>query len=174
MIGGAMDSMAKDEMDGMVRVEWLKSRARVNRAQEDVILLGVEKERVLMSFNKEAAEWDCRTSGWAGLEDEHLLEGIAAHGHRQAETYRTLAAHCESTWSKPVKAKKARIKDRIDLKEDEAEVEEEEERAEGNGLDLLGEGVTTNGVQSADMPSMSARGETAAAPTSTAPATGVV
>ena len=136
-----MDSMAKDEMDGMVRVEWLKSRARVHRAQEDLVLLQAEKERVLLSFRKDATDWDGRTSGWAGLEDPLLLEGITAHGNRQAEVYRTLAAHCELTWSKPVKAKKARIKDRIDLKEHEVEVEDEEEPVDGAAQDPLGEAV---------------------------------
>ena len=117
LIGGAMDSMAKDEMNGMVRIEWLKSRARVNRSFEDVRLLREEKRRTLASFNHEATTWDGRTSGWAGLDDACLLEGVSAHAHRQANIYRTLATHCNNVWSTLVKAKKARVRDRIELKE---------------------------------------------------------
>ena len=138
--------MAKDEMDGMVRIEWLKSRARVNRSWEDIRLLREEKRRTQLSFNHSAAAWDGRTSGWAGLDDTALIEGITAYGHRQANVYRTLAAHCEDVWSRVVKAKKARVKDRIDLKEDgdgDGEEEEEEEGIKGSneGLDPLGEGA---------------------------------
>ena len=136
LIGGAMDSMAKDEMDGMVRIEWLKSRARVNCSWEDVWLLREEKRRTLQSFNHTATIWDGRTSGWAGMDDDALTEGIAAYGRQQASVYRALAKNCEDVWQRVVKAKKARVKDRIDLKEDVEDVEEEEEEEEERGRNV--------------------------------------
>lgn len=86
-----------------------------------------EKRRTLLSFRHEVTAWQGRTSGWAGLDDTALLEGISAYGQRQADNYETLAANCEVVWSKVIKAKKARVKDRIDLKEDGEQDEEQEQ-----------------------------------------------
>ncbi|KAF8988610.1 hypothetical protein BDZ89DRAFT_932760, partial [Hymenopellis radicata] len=100
LMEGAVDADGAEQVDGTVRVEWLKSRARVNRRREEVALLGVEKERVLLSFEYEACEWEKRVVPWEGL-DEADIEGLRALAGRQAHVYRSLARNAQLIWSKP-------------------------------------------------------------------------
>ncbi|KIY60951.1 hypothetical protein CYLTODRAFT_384870, partial [Cylindrobasidium torrendii FP15055 ss-10] len=57
-IDGAFADANDDEMDGLIRIEWLKSRARLARAREHVQMLRDSRERTLLSLEYEAKMWE--------------------------------------------------------------------------------------------------------------------
>ncbi|KAF9006891.1 hypothetical protein BDZ89DRAFT_965772 [Hymenopellis radicata] len=126
LMEGAVDGQDTDHANATVRVEWLKSRARVNRRREEVGLLGVEKERTLLSFEYEATEWEKRTVPWDGLDDADV-DGLRALAARQADVYRSLARNALLVWSKPPKSHTIRVPDRVAVRTMEEEESEDED-----------------------------------------------
>ncbi|KIY61804.1 hypothetical protein CYLTODRAFT_384292 [Cylindrobasidium torrendii FP15055 ss-10] len=127
-IDGVFADVNEDEMDGLIRIEWLKSRARLARAREHVLMLKDSRERTLLSLEYEASAWMARASGWAGMSPE-LAEGISAYCLVQASGRRALAAKFTALWATKAWHGHPRIADRIDLQEhaeSDSEGEEEE------------------------------------------------
>ncbi|KIY60807.1 hypothetical protein CYLTODRAFT_427771 [Cylindrobasidium torrendii FP15055 ss-10] len=127
-VAGAFDAADDDEMDGVLRVEWLKSRARVNRAREQVQLLKDSRERTLLSFEYEADEWSRRASGWESGCPE-LAEGVSAYSHAQSAGKRRLATTFATLWTTKAFHGHPRVADRIDLEEEI--VSDSEDKADG-------------------------------------------
>ncbi|KIY62020.1 hypothetical protein CYLTODRAFT_333585, partial [Cylindrobasidium torrendii FP15055 ss-10] len=96
-IEGALDTASDDEMNNLVRVEYLKSRARVARLYEEMTLLQDERARTLLTLEYEAKQWEDRASGWEGTTAE-LASGIAAYSSKQAAGRRRLATHFKTLW----------------------------------------------------------------------------
>ncbi|KIY68994.1 hypothetical protein CYLTODRAFT_350404, partial [Cylindrobasidium torrendii FP15055 ss-10] len=115
-VEGALDSANDDEMDNLVRVEYLKSRARVARLFEEVGLLQDERERTLLTLEYEAKQWEGRGIGWAGASPE-LQSGIAAYSSKQAAGRRGLAAFFKALWHTKASTKGERAQDRIEVVE---------------------------------------------------------
>ncbi|KIY64699.1 hypothetical protein CYLTODRAFT_456982 [Cylindrobasidium torrendii FP15055 ss-10] len=128
MVDGALETSGEDELNGVIRVEWLKCRARVARASEEMELLRDERARTLASLEYEAKEWDQRMSGWSGI-DPALADGIAAYSAKQAYGRRRLADHFKAMWMVDAPAKAARVLDRIDVEEPDLTDDENEEEA---------------------------------------------
>ncbi|KAJ7029737.1 hypothetical protein C8F04DRAFT_903982, partial [Mycena alexandri] len=81
-----------------LRIEWSKAYARMCRWEEEVEILAAEYQRVLVTFEHEAARWDERANRVPmGLAVEHL-EGAVAFARRQAAIFRDLRARAEETW----------------------------------------------------------------------------
>ncbi|KIY62059.1 hypothetical protein CYLTODRAFT_362054, partial [Cylindrobasidium torrendii FP15055 ss-10] len=116
-VSGAFNEADDDEMDGVLHIEWLKSRARVERSREQVQLLKDGRERTLLSFEYESKEWLGRASGWDGITQE-LAEGISGYCHAQAAGRRRLAASFSTLWTTKAFHGHPRVADRIDLEED--------------------------------------------------------
>ncbi|KAH9480163.1 hypothetical protein JR316_0006761 [Psilocybe cubensis] len=94
-LGGA----SEEEEDNVMRVEWAKSRARSQRASEEVMLLKEEMRRALAFFSWKADWWRSRQNGVAREgASKDLLEGISAYALSQAEIQELLGAHCEKLW----------------------------------------------------------------------------
>jgi hypothetical protein len=84
-----------------VRLNWLKSRARVNRWKEEVDLLWVEMERVKEYFRWEEGWWlkERDRRRYANLMmDPCLAEGLEAYAARQGNIRRRMREHCEYLW----------------------------------------------------------------------------
>lgn len=85
-------------------MEWLKSRARAQRWEEEVRLLRAEMERTLLTFSWMAEWWDARTertSEGVGAElgtDAPLREGLSAYASEHADMYRGLREAFETQW----------------------------------------------------------------------------
>lgn len=91
------DGEADDETDDILRVEWAKSRARMNRCKEEVMLLKEEMRRV-----KEFLDWKVRW--WRDREecrkdvDGAVLEGLRGYGRKQAILQNSLAQEFLRIW----------------------------------------------------------------------------
>lgn len=138
----AFDAADKDEMDGLIRVEWMKSWARCERSREHIVMLKDSRERTLLSLEYEAKEWLGRRDGWSGASPE-LAEGIAAYCHFQANGRHRLADKFTRLWATKAFHGHPRIADRIDL-EEEADSDSDEEE------DILVDGGSTRRL--ADLP----------------------
>ena len=69
--------------DDILRSEWAKSRARADRASEEVLLVREEMRRTLEYFNWKATWWE----EWGKLKtqvDRSCLEGLQAYLMEQA------------------------------------------------------------------------------------------
>lgn len=89
------------EDDDILRAEWARSRARVRRATEEVMLVREEMRRVLLFLEWSAKRWDSRanTRSKASLE---MKEGLKAYALDQASLQRTLAASFKILWDTPL------------------------------------------------------------------------
>lgn len=125
-IDGALDGASDDEMNGLIRVEYLKSRARVARAQEEMVMLRDERERTLVSLEYDAKAWEQRASGWPGMSLE-LAEGISAYCAKQASGRRRLADHFKTMWMRDAPAQRSRVQDRIEVQHDDGSDSETED-----------------------------------------------
>lgn len=115
LMGGALNGISTDDMDGAIRVEWLKSRARVARWKEEMTLGMDERTYTLASLEYEAKQWEGRGSGRADFDDAGQ-EGVMALAR----------SHFISLWAKPAKIRKQRIPDRVDMEVlDESDEEQE-------------------------------------------------
>lgn len=126
LMGGAMDGIAKDDMDGAIRVEWLKSRARVGRWKEEMMLGMDERTYTLASLEYNAQRWEKLATQRDDL-DVVGQEGAEALARRQAYVYRTLRRHFIALWAKPATIRRQRVPDRVDLQVVEESEEEGDE-----------------------------------------------
>lgn len=131
---GALATAGEDELNGLLRVEWLKSRARVARSLENMLLIRDERERTLASLRYDATRWEERASGWAGMTPEHA-EGVAAYAIRQADGLRRLAAHFHSMWMLPSPKRRVCVMDHIEVEETgEGDSDAEDDISPANAL----------------------------------------
>ncbi|KAJ7019902.1 hypothetical protein C8F04DRAFT_1275729 [Mycena alexandri] len=114
--------------DADLEDEWSKAYARTRRWEEEVEILAAEYQRVLVTFEHEAARWDERANRVPmGLAVEHL-EGAVAFARRQAAIFRDLRARAEETWTEEKLARgKKRPRTRPVMGDSEAMDREEEE-----------------------------------------------
>ena len=87
--------------DNILRVEWSKSHARVNRASEEVLRLKEEMRRVLETLHSEEIEWIGRKSLRTEITKD-LAEGISALCIDQASIKHALATHFRELWKAPL------------------------------------------------------------------------
>lgn len=81
-----------------LRIEWCKSRARVKRWQEEVLLLKEEMRRVLAFFESEATVWSQRAAFTPNASDDATREGYRAFGLEQAQLRRSLKTYFINLW----------------------------------------------------------------------------
>ncbi|KAJ7724201.1 hypothetical protein B0H16DRAFT_1736802 [Mycena metata] len=128
------------DLEDALRIEWSKAYARTKRWGEEIEILAAEYDRVLASFDYEAARWDERVESVVmGLAWEEV-DGAKAFARKQVSMFRDLRSRGETTWTeaKLGRGKKhrravapMRDSEGLDREEEEAErerVQEEEER----------------------------------------------
>lgn len=140
MVKGAVNGVAQDDIDGQLRVEWLKSRARVNRYREEVAMVTDERSFTIKALEHEACRWESERSAAREDLDAAGQEGVTAHAKRQAWLRRRIASNFQRIWASPARIRRVRVRDRSDLQdvemmsdsEGEQEVDGDQDRA---GLD---------------------------------------
>ncbi|KJA18008.1 hypothetical protein HYPSUDRAFT_115767, partial [Hypholoma sublateritium FD-334 SS-4] len=90
-----------NENDDILRAEWARSRARVRRATEEVLLVLEEMRRVLEFLKWKAKQWDLRRVGRVNVGAE-LREGIYGYAVEQAKLQRLLSASFKILWKTPL------------------------------------------------------------------------
>ncbi|KAJ6454059.1 hypothetical protein C8R47DRAFT_1181216 [Mycena vitilis] len=139
------------ELEDALRIEWSKAYARVRRWTEEGEIVEAEYDRVLRSFDSDAALWDARAAqaSSAALSPEEK-QGAIAFARKQAWMYRDLKARGIITWTEEKLGrgkKRARFvpsfptSELVDREGDRMEEEEEERRRreeEEEDRELLG------------------------------------
>ncbi|KAJ7839074.1 hypothetical protein B0H13DRAFT_1650401 [Mycena leptocephala] len=115
-----------------LRVEWSKAFARVRRWGEENRLLVVEYERVLCSFEFEAAKWEARAAAVpVGVIPRAQAEAAVAYARRQAAMYHDLRDRAAKTWTEEKLARGKRrarhVPSAVRAMELEARAEQEDE-----------------------------------------------
>ena len=86
-----------DDGDDILQVEWAKSRARVGRCCEEVLLLKEEMRQVVAFLNWKTTWWmDCRNM--RGGVSKDLQEGLTAYAEGQADLQKGLCEHFRMLW----------------------------------------------------------------------------
>jgi len=102
---GTRSPNSEDEDDDILQVEWAKSRARVGRCREEVLLLKEEMRRVVAFLEWKAAWWMDRRNMRGGTSDvisKGLQEGLSAYAEGQADLQKTLREHFCMLWRMPL------------------------------------------------------------------------
>ncbi|KAH9476591.1 hypothetical protein JR316_0010503 [Psilocybe cubensis] len=95
--GSELWNSLNEDRDDILRVEWARSRARMQRASEEVLLLKEEMRRVLVYLRWRANWWRQRENAISTTKRD-MLEGISAYAHSQATLQDSLADHFASLW----------------------------------------------------------------------------
>jgi len=93
--------MGEDSSDEILQVEWAKSRARAQRATEEVFKLKEEMQRVLETLRWEGNDWKQRADIRSAI-GSNLAEGIKALLITQASIKTDLANHFKHLWKSPL------------------------------------------------------------------------
>lgn len=94
-------TFSSNEDDDILRAEWAKSRARVRRATEEVMLLREEMRRVLQFLEWRAKSWDAKANLRSKI-DLEMNEGLKAYALQQAALQRSLATLFKTLWTTPL------------------------------------------------------------------------
>ncbi|KAF8202527.1 hypothetical protein BJ912DRAFT_842756 [Pholiota molesta] len=118
-----------DATDDILRSEWAKSRARVNRSTEEVLLLKEEMRRTLEFLEWKATWWLERQSLRTGLSKE-LTEGLIVYAASQASLQRSLARHFRALWIVPLNDANTQNTESGD--DEDEDDDDEDDEGEGN------------------------------------------
>ena len=91
----------EDVEDDILRSEWAKSRARANRAEEEVLLVREEMRRTLEFLNWKARWWEERGK-LRTPSDKDCLEGLQAYSMEQAALHQQLHTSFKAIWRQPL------------------------------------------------------------------------
>ncbi len=83
-----------------LRAEWVISRSRAERWEEEVVLLKAEMSRVLSNLVSKAKWWRTRPRRVSAehVHDSTLLRGLAAYAEKQAAVFEALSINFSSYW----------------------------------------------------------------------------
>jgi len=87
----------------------MKSRARKERWEEEVLLIEEEMRRVMQYFKWKAEWWQNRSRLWSDL-DPDILNGVAAYAFKQASFCERMVESCAGYWL-PFFTKQGRVMD---------------------------------------------------------------
>ena len=90
-----------DPGDDILRSEWCRSRARANRATEEVKRLHEEMRRTLAFLEHQEMLWMRRTDSRPS-HSTSLCEELAAYALKQASVQRRLSEHFTKCWKEPL------------------------------------------------------------------------
>jgi len=90
-------TIGEDEFNGTMQVEWSKSRARMQRWNEELLIVQEEMRRAIVYLNWKAAWWRERSSLRDHV-DGTILSGISGYAHKQAAICSRMAEKCAVYW----------------------------------------------------------------------------
>ncbi|KAN0109688.1 hypothetical protein V8E52_009034 [Russula decolorans] len=97
-----LQPLSDKELDGCLRCEWVKSKARADRWNEEVQLVKEEMRRVLAFLEWKVVWWTEEGGGKLGVTPD-IADGIRAYAAKQASINRKLAQSFEMHWKSGVK-----------------------------------------------------------------------
>ncbi|KAF9033387.1 hypothetical protein BJ165DRAFT_1357274 [Panaeolus papilionaceus] len=97
----------EDGGDLVLMVEWCKSRARANRAREEVLLLQEEMRRTLAYLEWKSRWWLARTNPRSRV-DKALLEALTAYATVRSKHQLALAELFKEMWLAPLRTSNPR------------------------------------------------------------------
>ena len=81
-------------------MEWAKSRARVQRYEEEILLVKEEMRRTLRFFVWKQSDWRKRWQAWESVDiPQEYAEGLKAYAERQAMICRDLHDSFAKKWA---------------------------------------------------------------------------
>lgn len=92
------DELGEDELDESLRVEWIKSRARLERWKEELNLVQEEMRRSVVYLQWEAAWWTGHAQH-PPFKSASVSHGIRAYAAKQSSLSLALANRFSSAWS---------------------------------------------------------------------------
>ncbi|KAI0062049.1 hypothetical protein BV25DRAFT_1870510 [Artomyces pyxidatus] len=93
------DNVSEEEVHEGLRVDWVKSRARARRWNEEIILLKEEMPRSVAFLQWKSTWWMDRAERRTHVRAD-ILSGLRAYAARQAAVYSSLAASFKKQWTK--------------------------------------------------------------------------
>ena len=102
---GSRSADPDDDGDNILQSEWAKSRARVGRCREEVLLLKEEMRRVVAFLEWKRTWWMDRRNKRGGVSskvNKELQEGLAAYAEGQADLQKSLREHFCTLWRLPL------------------------------------------------------------------------
>ncbi|KAI0067061.1 hypothetical protein BV25DRAFT_1912397 [Artomyces pyxidatus] len=93
------DNVSEEEVHEGLRVDWVKSRARARRWNEEIILLKEEMPRSVSFLQWKSTWWSDRAERRTDVRAD-VLSGLRAYAARQAAVYSSLAASFRKQWTK--------------------------------------------------------------------------
>ncbi|KAM6497786.1 hypothetical protein JOM56_005734 [Amanita muscaria] len=141
----------EEHLDENMRVEWMKSKARMQRWEEEVMLTTEEMRRVISYFEWKASWWRTQGPQRTGL-DVDVEEGVTAYAAKQAYLSERMAESCGAHWVpflleqgapldwtlKYVNAQALGDAEEVEDEEEEEEEEIDDEMASSDGIVLEG------------------------------------
>jgi len=115
---GKFEGGGDGQSDDILRSEWAKSRARSNRATEEVRLLREEMRRLVEFLNWKARWWTERQT-LRSVTSKALLEGITSYAIKQARVQRELGTLAQNLFKTPLEEMDAVFDDGDDNDEDD-------------------------------------------------------
>ena len=88
--------MSEEELNESMRAEWAKTRARMSRWNEELLLVQEEMRRVLAYHKWKASWWHMRSALRTG--DASILSGISGYANKQAAISEHMGNQCASYW----------------------------------------------------------------------------
>lgn len=129
----------KIQDDDILRAEWARSRARVERAKEEVMMVKEEMGRTLRFLGWKERWWEGQRTGRANISKE-LSEGLEAYAIGQARVHRQLASKFKEVWKSPL-TEGGTVEDEDSDDEDGGEDEgDESDGDDDEGVDVEEEG----------------------------------
>ena len=133
--------------DEILRVEWAKSRARSQRATEEVRRLKEEMRRVLETLKWEEEEWK-RQAGLRTDTTRDIAEGIRALSTTQASIKNTLRCHFQKLWKSPLEGV---AESEAQSPGDDDDEGEDDEDGEGDGFGVPSSSTRVDEDEDEDM-----------------------
>jgi len=87
----------EEEVSESMRAEWAKTRARMSRWKEELLLVQEEMRRVLFYHKWKALWWRTRSS-MRVMDDMTILSGVSGYAHKQATIWERMANQCACYW----------------------------------------------------------------------------
>ena len=96
--------ISEEEVNESMWAEWAKTRARMSRWNEELLLVQEEMRRVLVYHKWKALWWRTR-SAMRSMDDMAILSGVSGYAHKQAAIWECMANQCACYWLPRLRAR---------------------------------------------------------------------
>jgi len=128
-----------DSGDDILRAEWCRSRARVNRATEEVRRLHEEMRRTLAFLSHQGELWERRKDDCV-VDSPSLREGLKGYAAKQSSLQTLLSDNFTQRWKEPLGVYSgSMVNDNDDEDDDDDNEDDDDDDEDSNGRDEQGD-----------------------------------